>query len=62
MQLRESNSDLNKSVEKARKIFLEKIVGIDKNILDILPEEVKKIYSKGREDISKAGRVFQESK
>ena len=61
-QLREPNSDLSKSVEKSRKIFLENIVGIDKNILDILPEEVKKIYSKGREDISKAGRVFQESK
>ena len=62
LQLRESNSDLNKSVEKARKIFLEKIVGIDKNILDILPEEVEKIYSKGREEISRAGKISQEPK
>jgi len=61
-QLREPNSDLNKSVEKARKIFLENIVGIDKNIEDILPKEVKEVYSKGREDISRAGKVFQESK
>jgi len=61
-QLREPNSDLNKSVEKARKIFLENIVGIDKNIEDILPEKVKEVYSKGREDISRAGKVSQESK
>ena len=60
--MREPNSDLNKSVEKARKIFLENIVGIDKNIEDILPEKVKEVYSKGREDISRAGKVSQESK
>lgn len=61
-QLREPNSDLSKSVEKSRKIFLENIVGVDQDISDILPKEVKEIYSKGREAISVAGKVYQESK
>ena len=61
-QLREPDSDLNKSMEEARKLFLENIVGVDQDISDILPKEVKEIYSKGKEEISKAGKVYQESK